>query len=413
MNKQLIDSYRSKLLSNDFAVKRDIFSKLKEELSTSNIILIGLRQLGKTILVEQLAKDYLKGEQETKESNADDDKLKKTSINTDDNFLYLNLKAFSNSTKESIQNEINNKGYKIVVIDEIQVIKDWSNLAQVLVDNNPNTRFIITGSNASALSKETAFQRFKIFNIHPLNFNEYKQIWGNDDFRKYLYFGSYPKANKYLDPAIQYNEIIADLIIDKVASEDNEGIKVSKLRNFSKSIANYIGNEINQSELSKTADLTRPTTSSYLKVMKDSMLIKTITKFKDKNKKFKEKVYFTDKSMLPYFAKEMGNNENGALIENVVLSSLVQKYGYKYGSDLIQYYRNEDNKEIDFIIEEKEVLVEDKFVESLDMDILSKELNSRLIPEIKEYTNIVVTNSTKGSANGWVFIPLEEFIGGE
>ncbi|MCK5866786.1 MAG: ATP-binding protein [Mycoplasmataceae bacterium] len=408
MNKQLIDSYRNKLLNNDFVVKRDIFDKLKKELVSSNIILIGLRQLGKTILIEQLAKDFLSIEKEIVDSNE-----LSGSTPEKDNFLYLNLKAFSNSTKESIQNEVNGKGYDIVLIDEIQVINDWSNLAQVLVDNNPNTRFIITGSNASALSKETAFRRYKIFNIHPLSFNEYKKIWSNDEFYKYLRFGSYPKANNYSEPSIQYNETIADLIIDKVASEDNEGVKASSLRNFSKSIANYIGNEINQSGLSESAGFMRPTTLNYIRIMKNSMLINTITKFKDKNSKPKEKVYFTDKSMLPYFISEMGNNEMGALIENLVFSSLSQKYDFKYGSDLIQYYRNQNNKEIDFIISEHKLLIEVKFVQDLDADKLSKELNARLMDELSNYKKIVVTKDTKCNINGWEFIPLMEFIGGE
>ena len=418
MNKQLIDSYRTKLLNNNFPVKREIFTKLKEELSTFNIILIGLRQLGKTILIEQLAKDFLNIEEnkKTKKTNQDgklnEDSLI-TSVPVEESFLYLNLKAFTNSTKETIQNQINGKGYKIVVIDEIQIIKDWSNLAQVLADVNPDTRFIVTGSNASALSKETAFQRYKIFNIYPLNFNEYKKIWLDENFDKYLNSGSYPKSARYDDSTIQYNEMVADLIIDKIASEDNEGIKASKLRNFSKSITNYIGNEINQTDLSKDADLTRPTTSSYLKVMRDAMLIKTITKFKDKNTKFKEKVYFTDKSMLPYFADNMGNNETGALIENLVFSALCQKHNYKYGNDIIQYYRNENNKEIDFIIEDTKELIEVKFVNDLDPEVLSKELNLILMDEIKDYKKTVVTKNTKGIFNDWEFIPLIEFIGGK
>ncbi|MCK5867444.1 MAG: ATP-binding protein [Mycoplasmataceae bacterium] len=380
MDKQLIDSYRNKLLNNDFIVKRDIFYKLKEELVVSNIILIGLRQLGKTILIEQLAKDFLNIENKTSSSNE-----LSSSLPSEANFLYLNLKAFSNSTKESIQNEVNGKGYKIVLIDEIQIIKDWSNLAQVLVDSNPNTRFIITGSNALALSKETAFRRYKIFNIYPLNFNEYKKIWSNNDFDKYLKFGSYPRANNYKEPSIQYNEIIA----------------------------NYIGNEINQTKLSKTAGFMRPTTLNYIKIMQNSMLINTITKFKDKNSKPKEKVYFTDKSMLPYFINKMGNNEIGALMENLIFSSLSQKYGFKYGSDLIQYYRNSNNKEIDFIISKHKKLIEVKFVKDLDANELSKKLNSILNEEISSYDKVVVTKETKCKINGWNFIPLMEFIGGK
>ena len=407
MDKQLIDSYRNKILNNKIVTKREMYKKLILEMKKFNIIIIGLRQLGKTVLAEQLVKQYLDFEK-------DEEKAKSVfdfSTPREEQFLYLNLKSFTGVTKESVQNQINGRNYKIVLIDEIQMIDDWSNLAQVLSDLNPNTRFIITGSNASALSDETAFQRFKAFNLSPLSFDEFKQIWKNDDFDIYLKYGSYPKIEKYDNPLVQYKEIIFDLIIDKVASDDNEGMSVSKFRNFSKSIINYIGNEINQKKLSAEADLTRPTTKEYLKVMKNSMLIKMISKYKDKQKQPKQKVYFTDKSMLPNFAGEMNNNHWGSLIENVVFCKLSDEHNTRFGQDDIQYYRNEKQEEIDFIIPGSKILVEVKYVEGLDLEVLSDILNKRLSTELGDYKKIVVTKNQRGECNGWEFIPLLGFIG--
>ena len=407
MDKQLIDSYRKKILNNKIDTKREMYNKLILEMKKFNIIIIGLRQLGKTVLAEQLVQQYLSLQKEVAEAKD----IFNFSIPKEEQFLYLNLKSFTNVTKESVQNEINGRNYKIVLIDEIQMIDDWSNLAQVLSDLNPNTRFIITGSNASALGDETAFQRFKAFNLSPLSFAEFKQIWKNDDFDTYLKYGSYPKIEKYDNPLLQYKEIIFDLIIDKVVSDDNEGMSVSKFRNFSKSIINYIGNEINQKQLSMEADLTRPTTKEYLKVMKNSMLIKMISKYKDKQKKPKQKVYFADKSMLPNFAGEMNNNLWGALIENVVFCKLSDEYNTRFGQDDIQYYRNQKQEEIDFIVPYSKILVEVKYAKELDLEALSTNLNKRLSAELSDYKKIVVTKEQKGECNGWEFIPLLEFIG--
>ena len=279
MNKELIDQYKDKLLSNNIQTYRSMFNILKEEIKKHNLVLIGLRQLGKTILGEQLVKSFL--EFKDPKEKTTNELVSETNVSSKNNFLYLNLKSFNDISSEQIQQYINRNSFSIVFIDEIQIIKNWSNLAQVLVDMNKNTRFIFTGSNASALKEETAFGRIKIFNIFPLSFLEYKDIWKDENFLTYIHCGSYPKTCGYNNPMIQYREMIEPLIIDKVASEDNEGISVLKLRNFTKGISNYIGSEINCSQLSKDTSISRPTVSSYIQILKNGSLIKTISKYKD------------------------------------------------------------------------------------------------------------------------------------
>ena len=68
MNEKLLDAYRKKILNVDSFAERDIFSKLIKEIEKTNSILRGLRGVGKTILAQQLAKDYL-------ESNKNDSSM--------------------------------------------------------------------------------------------------------------------------------------------------------------------------------------------------------------------------------------------------------------------------------------------------------------------------------------------------
>ncbi len=413
MDRVLIEQYKNKLLNNTISTYRDSFASLREELKTNNIVLIGLRQLGKTILAEQLVKDYLKVDEEsnrnTNETSAE--------IPNNENFLYLNLKSFPEVDSLMIQKFINEQSFKIVFIDEVQLIENWSNMVQVLVDMNPRTRFLFTGSNASALGKETAFGRVKIFNMFPLNFNEFKSIWNSNNFKEYLEYGSYPKSRDYNSPLIQYKEMLNTLIIDKIASEDNTGISVSKLRNFAKSITDYIGNEINVKKLNEDTGISRPTITSYIKIMKDASLIRTVSRYNDKNRNVKNKVYFVDKSMFPYFIAEskMDNNQKGSWIENVVFMHLTNRYCLDYGSDNIFYFRTSSNSEIDFIIPTEQQLIEVKYHEQgIDMEQLSNQLNKTIENnDLDHYDKLVITYNNEGVFNGWTFIPLIKFLGGK
>ncbi len=412
MDKTIIEQYKNKLLKNSVTTHRDYFIFLKEELKTNNLVLIGLRQLGKTILAEQLVKDYLNIKEETNTSK----NTTTAEIPNDEHFLYLNLKSFPEVDSPRIQAFINEQSFKIVFIDEVQLIENWSNMVQVLVDMNPNTRFIFTGSNASALSRETAFGRVKIFNIFPLDFKEFKSIWSSDNFKEYLEYGSYPKSRDYNSPLIQYKEMLNTLIIDKIASEDNTGISISKLRNFTKSITDYIGNEINVNKLNKDTGISRPTITAYIKIMKEASLIRSISKYNDKNRNVKNKVYFVDKSMFPYFIPEstMDNNQKGSWIENVVFMHLTNKYCLDYGSDNIFYFRNNSNSEIDFIIPDQKQLIEVKYHEQgIDMEQLSKQLNKTIENnDFIDYEKLVITYNDEGNFNDWKFIPLINFLGG-
>ena len=216
---------------------------------------------------------------------------------------------------------------------------------------------------------------------------------------------------------IQYREMIESLIIDKVASEDNEGISVLKLRNFTKGISNYIGSEINYSQLSQDTSISRPTVSGYIQILKNASLIKTISKYKDNTNQPKHKVYFIDPSILPFFKDDkISQKEWGALIENVVFMHLLRKYCYSYGIEKIQYYRNKEGKEIDFIIPDEKLLIEVKYWQTKKIDTLklANELNKRINEdEFNNYKKIIITENLEKKENEWEFIPLIKYLQGK
>jgi predicted AAA+ superfamily ATPase len=115
--KELLDKYKQKIFNNTNEYHREIFDELIEVIKNHNIVLIGLRQVGKTTLMEQLAKTYYNKHLKTKEG----DQLVSV-VSSGEDIFYMNLKALSKIESEQLINTISQNKYKLILIDEIQLI---------------------------------------------------------------------------------------------------------------------------------------------------------------------------------------------------------------------------------------------------------------------------------------------------
>ena len=160
--------------------------------------------------------------------NQNDNELITNVLNEEEKIFYTNIKSIQNvnlkENRELLLKEISTKKYQLIVLDEIQEINEWTNFLQVAIDLNKNAKFIVSGSNATALKQEIMVGRVKIFFINPLLFNEYKDIWNDNNIDNYLKFGSYPKNKNHSSAFIQYCELVRDSIIGKIINEDNKKI---------------------------------------------------------------------------------------------------------------------------------------------------------------------------------------------
>ncbi len=414
----ILNNLRVKLFSINDKVpyKREMFDYCYQTLIKGNLCLIGLRQIGKTTLMEQLGLKYY-----IENINID-------ASNHEDEVLYVNLKSMFynksdsrglNNYKNTLWKLFTNTQYKLILIDEIQELDDWTNFMQTVIDMNNKAKFIISSSNSLALLKETMVGRITYLNMDPLSYTEYKAIWqrAQDNITEYLRYGSFPKALYNYDIINQYQQLISGIIIDKVIMDDlNNNIDANKFKVLLANINNYIGNEIIYSDIELNTRLTRQTAKEYIALMARSKLINLINKYEDKNDKRKHKVYYEDKSMIFHFNQDrnLNNNLMGSLIENEVFMILKRKY-YSNLIDLneICYYRDSKNHEIDFVLKREKILVECKYVDDIDELKLTKELNNTIKtnPEFKEYKKIVITkNKYLLDINSWDLIPFDYLL---
>lgn len=398
--------YKEELINVSLEIKREIYSKLKEEFKVHNLVLIGLRQIGKTTLSMQLIKEMLIEQQ--------------IDFNDTNSFFYLNLKVLNNKFESiDLLNFLAKKKYKYVFIDEIQEIDRWTNFVQTTVDLCKNTKFIFTGSNASALAIETMVNRAKVYYIPTLSFNEYKLFWKDESIEKFLKYGSFPRLEKYDSVVRQYIETIDDNVIDKIIFSDyKEVVTQSKFKLLMKKMTNRIGQILSVGAIaaessSSEVTITRPTIYNYIHLMDMARLTRRIARNNDASDKVATKLYFSDKSMIYRFNNydELNANEEGSLIENVVFNYLDNEFGWKRSlSNDIEYFVGDNKSEIDFVIDDQKLIIEVKYYTVMNIDNIASQLNETLGKKKQDYKKIVVTKNNEGTSQGWKFVKFETLL---
>lgn len=392
-----LNEYRNDLYESKYKYKREKFDLFYQNLKEQNLVVIGLRQIGKSTIVKQLAQKYI-----------EDFKLEKQHV------VYFNFSDSNSLSFQDIQLYIMQNKVDLVVFDEIQQIKDWTFSCQALMDfkRKNGTKFIITGSNAKELSREIMPNRARVFWLNNLTFNEYKLFWQDDTLDRFINYGSYPKFDNYTSPETQYRQTTRSLVIKRVLSEEYGGIiDVQKFEELMSKINDVIGNifKVRQWSLNTAA---RNTAAHYLTIMDDAKLIKKINKYYDKHDMSTTKIYFSDKSMINLFNNfdMLNNNLLGSLVENLVFNYFDDLYNEQYLDNNIKFYTGKNGCEIDFVIPVQKLLVEVKYHKDIDMEKIACQLEKTRGNEFENYTKIVITKYKSGFANGWYFITVEDLL---
>ncbi len=173
-------------------------------------VLTGPRQVGKTTIVKQLC----------------------NSINIP--YTYVIAENEANSTTWVIQQwETARLKFKnadsdsyLLIIDEIQKIKNWSETVKQLWDtdtfNELNLKVILLGSSGLMLQQglnESLAGRFELLKIPHWNFNEINSCFGLTH-EQYAWFGGYPGAMPFIKNEKRWKEYVKNALIEATISKD-------------------------------------------------------------------------------------------------------------------------------------------------------------------------------------------------
>ncbi|MDO8183847.1 MAG: ATP-binding protein [bacterium] len=321
-------------------------------------VILGPRRAGKSVFALMLLKD-----KEFAYFNFDDESLPgEEKIDLDE--LLSELEQVYGSTK-------------YILFDEIQNLPNWELFVNRL--HRAGYNLVLTGSNASLLSKELATHltgRHIPIEILPFDFKEVlkskqyevsanKLLLPEEKAKlqgyitQYMTNGGFPEViTKDIEPR-GYLDVLFDAVLFK------DVIKRHKVR-FSKqidSLGSYLINNVSSQytarKLANTLDFKSDVTvAKYLNYLTEAYLIFSLDRHSTKatmRLQLPKKVYVVDNGFVT--AKAVQHSpDSGKLMENLVFTELVKR-GNQPNRELF-YYKTRNDREIDFVLKNGYEVVE-------------------------------------------------------
>jgi len=315
-------------LSRNLGITRDFKIKILDRFVS---IVYGVRRCGKSTIARQ----FLQGK-------------KAYYLNFEDIALAdFQLKDFG-KLEELFEEEYGGNGF--FFFDEIQNIAGWERYVRNLVDKG--SKVIITGSNASMLSRELGTRltgRHITKVLYPFSYNEYLRLRKDKHslprFRKYLSSGGFPEYLKTEDPDVLRN-LFQDIFFRDVLVR-NDIRSESALRSMLLFLLSNIGKEISYNKLRSYIGVqSTNTVIQFMEGFEDAYLMFSVKKFDYSVKKQMinpKKIYCIDNAIIGTNAFSFSENK-GRMLENLVFVELLRR-----GKEVF-YYKNKS--ECDFVLRE-------------------------------------------------------------
>ena len=373
----------------DVGIERSLYlQELHQYMERKEIIVLkGIRRCGKSTIMKQLMK-----------------RLIKQSIQREQ-LLYINLESYELRNSHSLElfekildvykKHINLDKKIYFFIDEIQVIPQWERFIRTIYDRNEDIKFIVSGSNASLLSKELSTLltgRNITIEIKPLSFEEYKSFTLEPQLEEFQLFGGFPEVVLEKNHDIKkvllkqyFEDILVKDVIQRHNIRNGENVK-----NLAKYLIENSGGRFSFNSLAKVLKIDNESVENYINGMKDAYLFFQVNHFSysykrrfDKN--IQPKYYISDTGFFQII--DTNKQNKGIKFENLVAIHLFQR------KEEIMYWLKDT--EVDFITQNLAINVtvdtigvkEREFQGLFDFKKKYKEFNLQLITPKKSYTD--------------------------
>lgn len=309
------------------------------------IVLLGPRQVGKTTLIKQIAKD------------AAADYLY---INGDDPAMQL---LWSNPTQQLLMQLIT--GQKVIVIDEAQRFSNIGVTAKMIVDAGLNVQLFLSGSSALEIANtinEPLTGRKWEYNLLPFSWkelcNEYGLAKMLPRLPQLLVTGCYPEV--IMEPG-NAKEILTNVAGSYLYKDilDLSGIRKPELIvKLLQALAWQVGQEVSLNELSNTLGADKNTIGHYIDLLEKSFVVFRLNPLARNLRNeisTSRKIYFYDNgirnTLINNYAPIEARDDIGSLWENFIMSERIKFLKYKpfYGASY--FWRNKAKAEVDYVEE--------------------------------------------------------------
>ncbi len=336
-------------------------------------IVSGIRRCGKTFLLFELYRDYLRKE------GVPDDHVIEVALDVEANDALRDPLALDAYVRSRITDS---RSMYYVLLDEVQfAISDEERRSRDIpmrlygVLNGflrmRNVDVYITGSNSKFLSSDirTEFRgRGDEVRVHPLSFSEYLPVHGGDRedaWLDYVTYGGLPRILTYTSDegkAKYLNRLLDRVYLDDIVERNNLANEEA-IGSVLDVLASGAGSLTNPATIARTfassgrGSIDEKTVRSYINYMKDAFLISEVSRYDVKGRKYigsPYKYYFEDLG-LRNARLNFRQQEENHLMENAIYNELVGRgfsvdVGVVHHEERNQYGKREvKSLEIDFI----------------------------------------------------------------
>lgn len=396
--RSLLLEQQKELVELPLGVEREKLSEISEYKNTPfPIVISGLRRVGKSTLLAQLAKKFYKNN-EYFYVNFEDDRFLDFTVSDFANLHELLIELFGDQ--------------KTFLFDEIQNIAGWEVFVNRMMRGG--YKFYITGSNASLLSKELGTKltgRYLPVELFPFSWREYLTFKNislpnlsratsvdkaklKKNLREYQKNGGIPQALQY--PKLPIHKILYEDILNRDIAARYTIADTKPFRELTFYLLSNIATLVSFNKLKELLKLgSVNTVSSYINYLEASWLIFVINRYAYSVKEQQianKKIYCVDTGLVKSVAFSF-SEDKGKFLENIVFLALRKLY-----DTYLYYYRTKTNNEIDFYLPKQKKFIQ--VCQSLinpqtyerETQSLSEGLN-----EIPSTSGIIITEDEKGT----------------
>lgn len=338
-------------------IKRDIYLNRLINRRDNGLIKVvtGIRRCGKSYLLDPMFKNYLIS------MGVKENHIIKLELDKIQNEKYRDARILD----EYIRNNVKDNDMHYVILDEIQLVKDFEFVLNGLLYER-NIDVYVTGSNSKFLSSDiiTEFRgRGDQIKVNPLSFSEFYSVYEGDKYEawnEYVTYGGMPLvlSKKNDEEKAQYLKELFEQSYIKDIVERNNVQRLDVLDSLINILASSVGSLTNPQKIYDTfksngeKELSLNTITSYIKSIEDSFIVNKSNRYDIKGKKYiqtPQKYYFSDIG-LRNARLNFRQQEENHLMENIIYNELLMR-GYNVDVGVVETREADIRKhlEVDFV----------------------------------------------------------------
>ncbi len=254
---------------------------------------------------------------------------------------------------------------KGAVIDEAQLVPNLFSYLQVLVDENKDLKFYLSGSqNFLMMEKitQSLAGRVGILNLFPFGLSEMENTpFHPKNIEEFVWLGGFPGLHeRQVPPEIFFNNYIRTYLERDVRQLKNVG-DLTIFNRFLRLCAGRVGQPLNLSTLATDLSLSVNTVKAWFSILEASYMIFYLPPFYENfNKRIikSPKFYFLDTGLLCHLlgissAQQLeAHHYFGNIVENAIIADLYKKRSHAGKRPVFWFWQDQHGNEVDLLIEE-------------------------------------------------------------